>query len=330
VVQALTGQPSGDMFGASKVDVLNNCSSLHAPATVTLHLVKFGSLSVMVTNSTKAIPAKSEERIVISRAEVCLLLLLVVAGLGTWVWVDRKMNVLLKDREPREALIKAKFHVASQQADLLMAEKERKAIEAQLINARLDQSKQNATTIALAAAYPELTKPAAADTKPTSIDAETVKTYKEAHIRELMADHLVQSLSERLEVLKTQATQTSAALEQSQHLASTEFLQSHAAYMLLKRVLTFAASLMIVLVMILIVRSFVSPRAGRRFVVRSPLTFLVAVAALFVLFAYQSFELAGAALVGVVVLLIIFSYIPWPAKTQPVAPQPNNDPAKQP
>lgn len=93
----------------------------------------------MVTNFSKGLPAKSEERIALSRAEICLLILLVVAGLGTWVWVDRKMNVLLKDREPRETLIKAKFHVAPQQAEVLMAEKERKAIEAQLIIARLEQ-----------------------------------------------------------------------------------------------------------------------------------------------------------------------------------------------
>src|SRR6266853_1021935 len=99
----------------------------------------------MVDSSSKGFQDKSEEKIAISRAEICLLILLVVVGMGISVWVDRKVNVLLESREPREEQIKAEFRVPPQQEEVLMAANERRAIEEQLIQARLEQNKQSAT-----------------------------------------------------------------------------------------------------------------------------------------------------------------------------------------
>jgi len=268
----------------------------------------------MVNPSSNNIRDKREEKIAISRAEICVVILLVLAGMGSWVWVDRGVPVLLKDREPREEQIKERFLVPQKQAEALMTENERRAIEEQLIKARLEQGTQSSTTAALTAAFPELMKSPAAVAKPISIPTETVQAYKDAHIKELIANRLVQSLSERLEIVKTHAIETSAALEQSQHASKTEFVQSHATYMLTRRVLTFAGSVMIALLLVLFVRWVVAPRTGQGFAMRSRLTFPLVLGALFILFAYQSFELAGAALVAVVVLLVLFSnYIPFPA-----------------
>lgn len=272
----------------------------------------------MADSSPNSLQDKSSDRIAISRAELSLLILLVVVGMGLWVWVDREVNALLAGREPREEQIKAEFSVSPQQEKVLLAASERKAIGKELIQARLEQSKQGAITVALAEAFPELTRPPVSGSNST-IPAETAQAYREARVKELIASRLVHTLSERLESVEATAAQSSATLEQSRHSANTKFRQRHALYSLIKRLLAFASSLVIMLLLILIVRRFVAPGEGKRFIVRSPLTFLLVIGALFVLFAYQAFELAGAALVGVVVLLVLFRYIPWPLKVAPVA-----------
>lgn len=270
----------------------------------------------MANSSSQPSPGQIDEKIAISRAEVILLVLLVVVGMGIWVWVDREVTELIKDKEPREDNIQAKFQVPTHQNEVLRAQNERKAIEEQLIQSRLEQSKQSATTKALSDAYPELAKDAA--TAPKSIPIEIVQNYRDAHIKEMIATQLITSLTERLEAVKTQEANVATILEMNKRSASSEFHRSQALYLLAKPALTLAASLIIMLLLIFIVRWFVSPRAGRRFTVQNPLMFLLVIGVLFVLFAYQAFEMAGAALVGVVVVLILFAYILGPQKASTV------------
>ena len=43
--------------------------------------------------------------------------------------------------------------------------------------------------------------------------------------------------------------------------------------------------------------------------------YLIVIALLLVLFGYQAFELAGAALVGIIVLIVVLRKIDWPRKS---------------
>jgi len=43
--------------------------------------------------------------------------------------------------------------------------------------------------------------------------------------------------------------------------------------------------------------------------------FLIVIGALFILFGYQAFEVAGAALVAIIFFLIVLARIPWPSSS---------------
>jgi hypothetical protein len=263
----------------------------------------------MVNPPAEVAKQKVNERVAVSRAEVILLLLLLIAGMGLWVWVDREVSALIKYREPREEQLQGKFHVPARQADVLRAQDELKAVQSQLIEARLEQTKQSATVKALAAAHPEL----AQDAPPTSL-TETLQSYNQARLKELTANQLVESLAQRFEALKAEGESGAAQLEEAKHSASKEFHQSQASYLLLKSGLTFILTLLLMSLPLIVIWHFVSPSVeGRKFTVQHPSLFWLVGCALFILFAYQAFETAGAALVGVVVLLILLTYI-WPAK----------------
>src|SRR5262245_44828530 len=130
---------------------------------------------------------ESTTMITISRLEIVLLVLLVVLGMGTWVWVDRTVTMLLKPEEPREDQFQDQLNVRQMETDLLLNQEEQKATQTQVIQARLDLTNQTATVNTLKQFYPQLAQIStlsitATSTLSTTIPKEYIEQYAKARI----------------------------------------------------------------------------------------------------------------------------------------------------
>jgi hypothetical protein len=261
-------------------------------------------------------------KVAVSRADLILLVVLVVLGMGSWVWVDREVTLLLKDKEPREEQFQGQFRVPAQQANLSLAQSELKATQDQLVQARADYARQSATVDALVAMYPQLAGVAAPADVPRSVPAEggpAYQPYLDARLKQEVAKRLIDALPLRLTVLQRDVDRADNELEEAQRSARQRYFQAQASYLLQKPLwMSFAAFVILLVVaslMFVIQRMARPKRRPPRFPLQAPLVLSGAIGSLAVLFGYQTFEIAGAALAGLLVLLIVLAYLPWRDQT---------------
>src|SRR5262249_14623567 len=137
--------------------------------------------------------------------------------------------------------------------------------------------------------------------------SETYKAYREAVRQQNAARTLVQSLEERLTVLKSKADTMNTELEPHQQAAQSEFHWARLRYVVIKRVGTFLVTLVLVVFILWLARVVLWRLAHKRRMstVEGFRPFELALAILVVLFAYDQFSFAGAALVGILLLLLL-------------------------
>src|ERR1051325_9897488 len=85
------------------------------------------------------------------RAEVFLVAVFVLFGMGAWLGTDRYVTRTMKAEEPSEEAEQLARQVPWRRDALSMTEKEREETEKQLIEARLDYYRQSAALPALPA-----------------------------------------------------------------------------------------------------------------------------------------------------------------------------------
>lgn len=247
-----------------------------------------------------------------SGADLVLLLLLILVGFGIWAVVERGLTEALRNQEPNEQKILAAHGVTREKAELADVQNETADVQKYLNAARLEQMKQNAAVQSFVNTYPEL----ANSTPPGNVPAETTRAYVEARRQSQAATSLVSSLEERLDTLKTRMNAISAQLEIHQEEAQSQFRWANGRYVVLKRVGTFAATLVIVIALMALVRwvLWLLAKNRRMSTAEGFRPFVFALAALVVLFAYDQFSYAGAAFVGILILLLWLRRINWPNK----------------
>jgi hypothetical protein len=266
-----------------------------------------------MADSSSELAKKKKDKVAISGAEVVLLVLLVVVGMGSWVWAEREFSEVFHDLEPNEPKVLESHHVSELEYQFSRLQDERKAFNEQLLAARLEQLRQSATTLALAAQHPELAKPRTGDSVPISVPGEITASFKDAELKELSAKQLEQFLSLRIDAVNSEVKLAGQKLDESKVAAGKEFHRTRALYLLIKPGFIFVVTSLIILLLLFIVRRFVPAKARERMsTTKSTMPFLIVVGALFILFGYQAFEMAGAALVAVVLLLVLLARIPWP------------------
>jgi hypothetical protein len=261
---------------------------------------------------------KLSEKVAISRAELILLVLLVMFGMGAWALVERHVAAYTQQWEMREEQAQIAHGVPRLSAGLSMTQDERKATQEQLIQARLEVARQTAALDALTVAGPAPAQ-AAADTPKTDAPKPpaAAAAHAEALVKREAAARLTNDLTARLALLQSTADEQAARLDAARGLAARDFNRSRADYRVLKAVLT------LLLTVPLMALGWLAAVGLRRFAVaRSRLVSLSAgVALLWATFAllcallfYQAFEMAGAAFVGVVCLLVLLALIPRPSR----------------
>jgi hypothetical protein len=249
----------------------------------------------------------------VSGGDFVLLVLLVIAGFGVWFWVERTLTELLHYREPNEERLMFERGITAQQAELTRAQNEIDELQRFLNAAQLEQIKQQANVSTLVSANPELASPDSASKAP----ADLVKSYWEARRQEVTGKVVVRELEERLQKRKAAATAAAAVFQTNKFTTQADFHRAHARYLLLKPLLTLLVVFVVVFVLLLLVDGVLWLSTGRRIAKTERFQpYLIVIALLLVLFGYQAFELAGAALIGIVVLIVLLRKIDWPRKTR--------------
>jgi hypothetical protein len=247
-----------------------------------------------------------------SGADLVSLLLLILFGFGIWAVVERGFTELLRDEEPSEQKTLDAYGVTKQKTELTDVQTELTDLQKSLNAARLDQLKQNAAVQSFVTTYPELASAAS----PTSMPPDITKAYTETRRQERLTTTLVAALEQRLATLKEQQTKLSSDVETRKEAAESQLRRANGWFALLKRGGTFFITLLIFAVLLLIVRSMLWALAKKRMSTAEGFRpFALALGALVLLFAYEQFSFAGAALVGVLLLLLILRRIKWPNKS---------------
>jgi hypothetical protein len=248
-----------------------------------------------------------------SGADLVSLLLLILFGFGVWAVVERGFTELLRAREPNEQKILDAHGVTRQKAELADVKNETTEIQKYLNAARLEQLKQNSAVQSYVATYPELANAAS----PSAVPPDITRAYFEARRQERSATAVVNSLEARLTALKQQAEALTSDVDQKTGPAESQFRRASFGYAVVKRVGTIIITLAVVAGLVLLVRALLWKMAAKKRMSKvegfRPLE--LALAALVLLFAYDQFSFPGAALVGLLLLLLLLRRIKWPMKS---------------
>jgi hypothetical protein len=263
--------------------------------------------------SPKPSPSESARRSP-SGADLVLLLLLIMVGFGIWAVTERVVAEALRGREPSEHRIMDARGVTKQQAELADLQSETSEVQKYLNAARLEQIKQHAAVESFAATYPQLTNASS----PPGIPTDTARAYQEAKREEQLANGVVGALENRIAGLKSGVDAVSSELNNNKEIADTELRRANLGYVIVKKAVSFLATFAIVIALLSLVwvALWKLAKNKRMSTTEGFRPFVLALAALVVLFAYDQFGFAGAALVGILLLLLLLRQINWPRKSE--------------
>ena len=251
-----------------------------------------------------------------SGADLVSLLLLILFGFGIWAVVERGFTELLRSREPSEQKFMNASGVTKQKAELTEVQNEIAEVQKYLNAARLEELKQNAAVQSYQLTYPQLQDASSS----SNVPPETFRVYTETRRQAMAASTVVSSLGERLKALKDRGEVLSAETDYHKELAESHLRSANSSYAILKRGGTFVVTLAIVVVLLWFVRMVLWAFAKKRMSTAEGFRpFVWALAALVLLFAYDQFSFPGAALVGLLLLLIFLRRINWPIKSNATA-----------
>ena len=249
----------------------------------------------------------------VSGADFILLVLLVISGFGIWAWVERSLTEILHYREPNEERFMLSRGVPRKQVELVEAQTELVELQKQLASARLEELKQNSAVATIESLYRDLGNNEASSRVP----AEVVKLGSDAKMQARIANALVVSLEKRVPEVRAKAIKAADDLEQLKLNARDGFHKANAGYVILKPAITLVVTLVAVLLLVIIVDSIMW-RLTRKRIASTPRfkPLLIVMAAVLILLGYQAFELVGAALVAILLLILVLRQINSTAKAE--------------
>jgi membrane-associated HD superfamily phosphohydrolase len=247
----------------------------------------------------------ADKQLAVSGAEVILLVLLVVFGMGLCVWVERAFTWLYP--EPTQPVFMKPLGIEAKQEELMRLGTLQNAAETQLAAIELDQLKQTATIISLEAQYPDIAKP-----NQTAISTEAQRSYEAAKTQRLASEALTTLLNGRIVRLKSDAKVLSEELEPAKRFAAEELRRAKTRYLLAKLTVSFFVPFVVVILTLFVLRSFLKRVAQREmWTNQGALPFLLVACALLILLGYQALEVAGAVLIAIILFLILLWKIDW-------------------
>jgi hypothetical protein len=255
-----------------------------------------------------ATASSPKKKVAVLRAEIAIAALFVLLGTSAWMLVGGKLAALSRRYEPREEQLRARHEVPWKQDSLAMTEAEQKATQEQLIQSRLGFYKSEAALEAFDAVPRPVVK---GDDK-----AAPPQTREDLLQSREAAGRSMNALIERLGLLQSRANELRAEVEERRWRAAAEFRESHMLYSLVKLAVTFLVTTLVLLAvywaLLIPLRHYETRASESGYETNRRLVLKTAGGVVLVLIAYQTFQVAGAAFAGVLVLLFFLSGMPWP------------------
>lgn len=253
------------------------------------------------------------KKVAITWIELVLLVLTVIAGMGIWVVIKQRVELSEKADEPVEVNYQNQAQVLLRQTRYSFIQNELTTAQTKLAQEQIDERRKEylLETLINAEKNPTSspTRPATAPTPNTDIE----KTKTDL----VTTKRLIGYLTSEVKNKEQDSINAYIDLETAKRLASANFAESQFRFQWGKRFdtlyygsIVIGGLLFLVWLIISIVGRLGRFTASRVSVVGGATTLLA------ILIGYETFELAGAALVGVLVVIVILILIPTEKNTQ--------------
>jgi hypothetical protein len=241
----------------------------------------------------------SRTRLAVSGAEVILLILLIVLGMGLFVWAERAFTSIYS--EPSEQQFMSESGSAKQE-ELLQLQRSKTDVQNQIASVELEQLRHKATLETLKVLHPGIEK-AQAD---TAVSADAVKSYEASKTQELIAGELVKLLKDRSRSLNVETDTIVKDLEREKKVALSNFETQKNRYFWRKTAVSVLLPLLIVAIAWLVIRLLLKVVASKKiWTGQGWLPFLVVVCSMLILVTYQISGIVGAVSLGLIMFLFV-------------------------
>jgi hypothetical protein len=241
------------------------------------------------------------KKFAITWIELVLLILTVAAGMGIWIVAKQWVDISEKTNEPLELNYQKEANVLNDQAKLSSAQSEVAALQARLTQERVEQVKKQYLVDSLT----EVQKTQKPPTPSANAELEKARADFEA------TKGLITRLSTDLDNKLAASTAAQLELETAKRRAATDLAKAQLKFLWHKRLITleyFGIGVAVLLLLVLMVVSVLSLagrfKASRKIVVGG------AAGLLAILIGYEILELAGAALIGVLIVIVVLALMP--------------------
>ena len=255
----------------------------------------------------------ASKKLAITWIELALLILTVIAGMGIWVFVKQKVDVWQKANEPLEATYQKQHDVLDKQAKQSFAQSELTTLQSKLIQERIDELRKGYLLENLTNApknTPQTATPATASASPAptpTTNAELEKAKTDVEVTKRVIETLSSQQDEKIKAVG----QAYIDLEAAKLRASANFTQAQIKFLRDKRLVALSYAGIAIFALLVLVWLLVSVIGfAGRFETRRTVVVGSAAALLFILIGYEVFELAGAALIGILVVITILALLP--------------------
>ena len=246
------------------------------------------------------------KKLAITWIELVLLILTVAAGMGIWIVSKQLVDIWEKPNEPLEISHQKEANVLSEQAKLTAAQSEVSALQTKLSQERVEQVRKQHVVDSLTEAQKNQNPPpptAKAELEKANADLETTKAF-------------AARLSAELDNKLAASTTAQIASETAKRNAASNLAAAQLKFVWRKRVTTlkyFGIAVAVVLVAVLLLVSLI--RGLGRFKASRATVVGGAAALMAILIGYEILELAGVALVGVVIVIVVLALMPSEEQT---------------
>jgi hypothetical protein len=213
------------------------------------------------------------------------------------------------------------------QTQLSLAQAKLSATQEKLIEQQLKLTEQEAAAEAMSATYPQLLTLTDILANPVALSPGTVQTYLDTQLKLAQTQALSQTLAAKQTRLMSRTAELLTTLKETQHSAAHKLNQAQKNFVKDKQCQTLKWAGIYIGVFLLITFSLtwliLKVNDEMRKKINLGLVFIGAALILLLLSAYQMFEIIGAALVGLVILLVMLFFMAQ--YTKPAQPDPSQE-----
>lgn len=244
------------------------------------------------------------KKISITWIEAILLIAVALVGVASGTIATSFIDSERAISQPREETFIRNAQLPRRQSELATAQAELTTLQTNILAQQLELAKQTAKLESMKAIYPALNKTENLDATESPQKPE-VTAFKQAQVDLDSTRRVLQNLNARLPEVTTTATQKAIDVNIAQESVHEDFERAQKRFHLWTRVLAFGAGLMLSLA-ILDITAIIALYLNFRepFDIRLGVILLCGFAMLLALTAYQSFQVAGATFMIIVILLV--------------------------